>query len=49
MTHIKQKKGQAEPMRLEIKRRGNKFLCIYPQDKKNKLGRNQNKRPGKLY
>ena len=36
MTHIKQKGGQAEPMTLEIKRRGNKFLCIYPQDKKNK-------------
>ena len=35
MTHIKQKGGQAEPMRLEIKRWGNKFYCIYPEEKKN--------------
>ena len=36
MTHIKQNGDRAVPMKLEIKRRGNKFYCIYPQDKKNK-------------
>ena len=36
MTHIRKSGSECEPMKLQIKRRGNKFHCYHPKDSKNK-------------
>jgi len=36
MIHIKQDGNESKHMKLILKRKGNKFICRYPDDKKNK-------------